>query len=299
MTGFDIAGFLAHMKTRCAGGEGESLGEGTEKRGWKIWVLLVGLVPVVLTSCGAPGGYGPPVPVMSEMPWNGPEAARKAAGSAQYAPAPEERPGLGTGWGKEVESEMSYTSFERSSSKPYSGVAVIHYNDRQGVEAMTGWKSSRSSMQSAAGGLVEWGVKASSGSLKNYYSGGRRFVVGKEGQRYVLVVKNKSRSRLEMVLSVDGLDVMDGKAASTRKRGYIVEPGKTLEVKGWRKSRSAVASFKFSGVGNSYANQKHGDTRNVGVIGLAVFTQKGVDPFTWMPHEVRKRGAASPFAEAP
>lgn len=196
-----------------------------------------------------------------------------------------------------MESRMGYTSFNRASNTPYGGVATINYNDRQGIAAMTGHKSSASSMQSAAGGLVEWGVKGS--SLKNYYSGGRRFVEGKEGQRYELVVKNKGRSRVEVVLSVDGLDVMDGKAASTRKRGYIVEPGKTLEVEGWRTSPNAVASFRFSGVGSSYANLKHGDTRNVGVIGLAVYTEKGVDPFTWMPREVEQRRGASPFAEAP
>ena len=39
--------------------------------------------------------------------------------------------------------------------------------------------------------------------------------------------------------------------------------------------RDAVAAFEFSGVGASYANLRHGDTRNVGVIGLAVFTERG------------------------
>ena len=86
---------------------------------------------------------------------------------------------------------------------------------------------------------------------------------------------------------------------STKKRGYIIDPGKTLEVKGWRTSQDSVASFRFSGVGASYANLKHGNTRNVGVVGLAVFTEKGIDPFLWMPGEVKRRHSASPFAEAP
>jgi hypothetical protein len=33
----------------------------------------------------------------------------------------------------------------------------------------------------------------------------------------------------------------------------------------------------------------------VGVIGLAVFDEKGVDPWKWMPDEVSGRFAASPF----
>lgn len=215
------------------------------------------------------------------------------------ASKPEQRPGIATGWGREVSSRMSYESFDRASSKPYGGVVTINYNDREGIDAMTGWTSRAPMMMSAGGGTVEWGVKGLGSSLRNYRAGDRRYVEGKEGQRYMLVVKNTARSRVEVVLSVDGLDVMDGKPASMRKRGYIIDPGETLEVKGWRTSQSSVASFRFSGVGASYANLKHGETRNVGVIGLAVFAEKGRDPFTWMPGEVKKRHAASPFAEAP
>jgi hypothetical protein len=35
------------------------------------------------------------------------------------------------------------------------------------------------------------------------------------------------------------------------------------------------------------------------VIGMAVFTEKGVDPWTWMPQEVQHRLTADPFAKAP
>lgn len=220
----------------------------------------------------------------STMPWNAP---------------PKERPGLGTGWGQRMKSEMGYTSFVRAASSPYGGPAVIYYNDKEGVNAMTGWKYSGKGMQTAASGLVEWGVKGTFGNLKNYQSGGRRYVVGREGSRYSVVVKNLAKSRLEVVLSVDGLDVLDGKPASFRKRGYIINPGQTLEVKGWRTSQDAVAAFKFSSVSGSYSNLKGSGTRNVGVIGMAVFAEKGVDPFTWTRSEVDQRKSASPFAEPP
>ena len=98
---------------------------------------------------------------------------------------------------------------------------------------------------------------------------------------------------------MDGLDVMDGKPASYGKRGYLVAAGDTMEIEGFRTSYSTVAAFKFSSVANSYANLRHGDTRNVGVIGLAVFTRKGVNPWTWMPKEVNRRNSAQPFATAP
>jgi len=51
----------------------------------------------------------------------------------------------------------------------------------------------------------------------------------------------------------------------------------------------------FSSVSDSYANLKHGDTRNVGVIGLAVFPERGVDPWEGTPPASKPR----PFAEAP
>ncbi|PQJ27936.1 hypothetical protein [Rubritalea profundi] len=100
-------------------------------------------------------------------------------------------------------------------------------------------------------------------------------------------------------MSVDGLDVMDGKSASTKKRGYMIEPGKTLSVKGFRTSDAAVAAFKFSSVDTSYSNLRHGTTRNVGVIGMAVFTEKGIDPWRWNGGELDARNAAQAFAEAP
>ena len=244
------------------------------------------------------------------MPWNrpvpgagqfGPLASADRKAAEEIRARPQERPGLATRWGERRDAPVSFRSFTRASSKP-AGTDAIWYNDRDGLEAMDGrtWKVEGS--QQAAGGLVEWGVKGRVAWLpasKSSYWGGKRFVQGSKGGRYKLVVKNRCKSRLELVLSVDGLDVMDGKTASFRKRGYIVDPGETLEVEGFRTSADAVAAFEFSGVGASYANLKHGDTRNVGVIGLAVFTEKGRDPWTWMPGEVEKRGSARAFAEEP
>ncbi len=213
---------------------------------------------------------------------------------------PRNRPGLATGWGAERKSEMDYTPFTRTSSKPV-GTDTIFYNDTEGMEAMAGNREKVGAMQRAAGELVEWGIKGGFGYLPTYkdYGFRRRLVAGKKGGNYSIVVKNRSKSDLEIVASVDGLDVQDGRPASFSKRGYIVAPGTTVNIEGFRTSADTVASFKFSSVSNSYANMKHGNTRNVGVIGIAVFTRKGVNPWGRMPAEVRKRGTASPFAEAP
>lgn len=260
--------------------------------------------PLFFSSCGntnsgASQSWSGGSDIAGAPPAPAPATLGKARTARAERAAQQQRPGLGTGWGNTVSSRIGYGNFVRASSKP-KGIATIYYNDKEGVNAMANnWKHSGSGMQLAAGGLVEWGVKSGWGSLKNYHSGGKRYVVGRKGSNYSIVVKNRCHSALEVVISVDGLDVMDGRSASTRKRGYIIQPGKTLTVAGFRTSESAVAAFKFSSVANSYSNLRHGTTRNVGVIGMAVFTQKGVDPWKWSRRAVRNRHGASPFAEAP
>jgi hypothetical protein len=61
----------------------------------------------------------------------------------------------------------------------------------------------------------------------------------------------------------------------------------------FRQSLDAVAAFRFGPVRESYANEKYHNTRNVGVIGVAVFNERGTSP--WTDREVRKRLKANPF----
>jgi hypothetical protein len=85
----------------------------------------------------------------------------------------------------------------------------------------------------ASRGLVTIELRDQSGQmLPGLIVGDRWFVVGEEGRRYSIVVRNRSDFRLEIVLSVDGLDVIDGRPASFRKRGYIVNPHRKLVVEG-------------------------------------------------------------------
>ena len=231
--------------------------------------------------------------------YDGPNAATDSSSMPYNAPA--ERPGLATGWGDQKNSPIHNRSFVRTSNKP-AGIDTIHYNDPQGIKAMGRQATRVEGMQTAAGELVEWGIKGRSGFLPAYKNGwgyDRRLVEGKRGSTYTIHIRNRSKSTLEIVASVDGLDVQDGKPASYSKRGYLVDPGKTLEIDGFRTSHDHVAAFEFSSVANSYANLRHGNPRNVGVIGIAVFTQKGVHPWTWMPREVQDRNTAQAFAEAP
>ncbi|MCW1913595.1 hypothetical protein OJ996_08415 [Luteolibacter sp. GHJ8] len=238
----------------------------------------------------ARGAYITAPPGSPAKPAASPERARQKAA--------EERPGLATGKGEQIESPWNRQSFVRASATKPAGMGAIYYNNREGIAAMTGYKEKVDGMQRAAGDMIEWGVKGGFGYLPSYqtYGPSRRFVVGSRDSNYSIVLKNRCKSRLEVVLSVDGLDVIDGNPAGFSKRGYVIGSGETLEVKGWRTSPETVARFNFSTVSGSHANLTHGDHRNVGVIGLAVFTEEGVDPWTWMPREVDQRINADPFA---
>jgi hypothetical protein len=106
---------------------------------------------------------------------------------------------------------------------------------------------------------------------------GRRYVLGEHGERYTIRVTNPSSRRVEVVVSVDGLDVIDGKPASMAKRGYVINPYGEVRIEGWRTSVHGVAAFRFGRVADSYAGRTVG-ARNVGVIGVALFTERPAPP---------------------
>lgn len=252
---------------------------------------------------------GPPADAASTAPYHGGLAAGEAASSRMAAPMPRERRGLGTEWGETRVSTVSDTSFQRRDGNRPAGTARLFYNDESGLERMMRYEGRKRrvyGMRDGAGGLISWGIDGEAGGLlPAYEAGDQLFVEGEKGSRYCIVAKNTSGRRIEVVFSVDGLDVLDGRPASYGKRGYVLGPKQKIEVDGFRKSMSEVAAFRFSSVQNSYAELRHGDTRNVGVIGVAVF-QEGtqyVQPNPFYPTARDHRMVADPFprgfADAP
>ena len=111
-------------------------------------------------------------------------------------------------------------------------------------------------------------------ALSTIHHRGSDFVVGERGERYEIQLHNNSASRMEVVVTVDGLDVVSGRAGDfTRQRGYVLEPFGTVTIDGFRTSLSTVAAFRFSGVGDSFAAQV-GAPHNAGVIGVAAFKER-------------------------
>lgn len=240
------------------------------------------------------GGYTGGAGIATEAAPPPVERQAIAGGGGAPEPAPE-RPGLGTTWGEQVSAPISFSPFVRASSHPWAE-AVLHYNDAEGVAAHASYLgTSPQPLEVYAGdGSISVALVDDYGrTLPGYMAGGRALIAGNDGARYRIMVRNGTTARFEIVASVDGLDVIDGKPADPNRRGYIVDPHDTLVIDGFRTSDSSVAAFRFGRVADSYAAQTAGD-RNVGVVGFAIFAERGA---IWTPAELQRRDTADPFPE--
>ena len=203
--------------------------------------------------------------------------------------------GLGTGWGENVDSPVTRVRFDRS-ARPLA-LETLYYDDAAGLKPMapldrrpesTGWFESQ-------GSYISYGLRAyGGGMLPGFQYQGRKYVRGYRGDRYSIEIKNNTDVPLTLVVSVDGLDVLDGRPADIRKGGYLVESGGQLTVAGWRRSLNDIAAFTFSSVPNSYTNFRYGDTQNIGVIGIAAFADRNMPPRI-MGRDKKLRQRANPF----
>lgn len=109
-------------------------------------------------------------------------------------------------------------------------------------------------------------------TLEVYRHRGRLYVVGTPGNRYAVVLRNKTAGRLLTVLSVDGVNALNGQTAATTQSGYVLPAWQSAEIAGWRKSMDDVAAFYFTNVADSYAGRTD-RPQNVGVIGVAVYRE--------------------------
>lgn len=94
-----------------------------------------------------------------------------------------------------------------------------------------------------------------------------------EGE-YTLRLRNQGPVRRLAVVSVDGINVINGEDAGHDGSGYLVNPWGAVDIPGWRRDDNTVAAFSFTDQEESYADQTGRGTSNVGVIGLAVFDEK-------------------------
>jgi hypothetical protein len=128
--------------------------------------------------------------------------------------------------------------------------------------------------------------------LPTFLHRGRTYVLGTAGVRYRVRIRNDSGRRAEVVVSVDGRDVIDGGPSSLEKRGYLLDAHGEAVIDGYRLSQDAVAAFRFGTVSRSYAALE-GDARDVGVIGVAVFPERELRPVPLRDSPSREKSASA------
>ncbi len=200
--------------------------------------------------------------------------ATASAAPAPAAPAPQ----LGTQWGEGLESKTRSVVTKRLSAQP-DDVASLGYNEAAAVRRAVGTNPERRLSMMLADGDVEWSVLDEEGRALPLQRARRGAgpddmfrLAGVEGARYTLRFRNLSERSYEVIATVDGLDVLNGKPGSLRSGGYVLRPLQALTIEGFRKSQNEVAAFRFAAPGRAYAaNSEAGDVRNIGVIGAALF----------------------------
>ncbi len=268
--------------------------------------VLVCLLALLVVGCGgettqrtAPPPSSAPTP-RSTGSTAAPPSGAAGTGQAyqrKAAPAKAYRPGLGTVWGEDRDSRVSQVNFTRQTPDRPFAVLSLYYNDRAGIAAMLGQgqrpDDSDNAFPVANSRLAVRLLDERGAPLPSTHRAGRTYVIGEHGQRYVIQIQNPTGNRVEVVATVDGLDVLDGRPGAFSKRGYLLDPGSTLLIDGFRRSADTVAAFRFGAVANSYAELK-GEGRNVGVIGVAFFDEAGAR-WPWTTQEVQRRQHADPF----
>jgi hypothetical protein len=248
------------------------------------------LVVTLIASCSSMNSKTPPPlnPMMTFSDGAGPITAGNRSGgyainnkSIDNLLTPgsstpiKDRPGLGTSAGREQYSVLESARMLRKSDTP-DAVDSFHYNDEVGAKAMAGIlggsMSKRSGLFAAAGERLKVGLVRYGNVFPHYEVNGKRIVIGENGSHYEVRLENRTKKRIEVVLSVDGLNVLTGKSASPRQRGFVLDPKEMYDVDGFRKDSTTARSFVLGSVASSKAAAK-GAAGNVGVIGLAVFEE--------------------------
>lgn len=104
------------------------------------------------------------------------------------------------------------------------------------------------------------------------------FVTAHSDQHYNIIVRNHNPNHIKIIMSVDELNVIDGKPASFAKHDYLINTQNNLKIDDFHTNTHKITTFHFNSVRNSYAARKHGNTHNVGIISITTFNQADNSP---------------------
>ena len=110
--------------------------------------------------------------------------------------------------------------------------------------------------------------------LPEYHHDGATWIEGRSGSDYVLRLRNRTGKRVEAVVTVDGVNVVNAEEGSAAGTGYVLGPYQTTDIKGFLRDAAHAAAFTFGAGGDAYRAKLGRDVAHIGAIGAAVFEEK-------------------------
>ena len=152
-----------------------------------------------------------------------------------YTQPPTVRPGSDIVMGESYASRKVATNFQRAGGNIPSADVVLHYTGEAGARALPAShrlpRGADDARADVGGGYVALNVKERfQGPLPLISAGGKNYVVIKEGREHFFAIHNALRQPVEVVISINGQALVDGQAASYRRRGYVIDPGTSVSV---------------------------------------------------------------------
>ena len=137
------------------------------------------------------------------------------------------------------------------------------------------------------GRILDLHVAVQGRPLPEYHHDGATWVEGRSGSDYVLRLRNRTGKRVEVVVTVDGINVVNAEEGSAAGTGYVLGPYQTTDIKGFLRDAAHAAAFTFGAGGDAYRTKLGRDAVNLGVIGAAVFEEKPIHiDFSVLPPKV-------------
>lgn len=116
-------------------------------------------------------------------------------------------------------------------------------------------------------------LSTSNRPVRKYSLEGKTFIEGKKGSEFSIRIKNPNSMRVEVIVSVDGLCVIDGKKAHSNSRSYVINAYDNMIIEGWRINNDEVRNFYFTDKEASYSRIKDGDETNCGIISVLAYAE--------------------------
>jgi len=109
----------------------------------------------------------------------------------------------------------------------------------------------------------------------------RQYFAAEHGANYALRIRNRSDRRVGVLVSVDGLNVVNGErsALSAHEPMYVLDARETTTIRGWRTSLDHVREFVFVDEERSYAERTGQANGDMGWVRVLAFEERR--PVAW------------------